>query len=579
MPEFDNHAIARMLDDTGDLLEISGADRFRVLGYHKAASSIRAWPEDVTTLSGADRLTEIPGVGAKTAAAVAQIIATSTFPDLEGLKRQFPEGLLAVMQVSGVGPKRARQLYDKLGVDSIEALQAALASGRVATLGGFGAKSAEGIAAGAEAYLRHHERIPVSTALPLAERLVAGLRAVPAVRDVQFAGSLRRMQETIGDIDILTSSDDPAAVMAAVRELPLVTRVLGSGETKTSVMTTSGLQADVRVVAPDEWGAALQYFTGNKAHNIHLRALAKAAGLKLNEYGVFRVEGGERIAGATEADVYRALGMDTPPPEIRGDHGEIEAALAHELPRLVEIADVRGDLQSHSVATDGRSTLLQNRAVAAELGYEYFAATDHALNLKMVGGLTLDGLERQWELIDQVNSTPGPRILKGIELNIDEHGGVDYDEDLLARFEICLASMHSGWGASREAGTKRMLRVLDNPFVDVIAHPTGRVLGRRDAIDYDMDQVLAKAGKTGTIFEINSYPDRLDLDDTHIRMARERGVRFTLGTDAHEAEQFRYMPYGVAMARRGWTVPGELLNAQPWDVARTWLRRFRTLGR
>jgi DNA polymerase (family 10) len=579
MPEYDNHAIASLLDDTGDLLEISGADRFRVLGYHKAAGAIRAWPHDITAMSAQDRVTEIPGVGAKTAAAVAEIIRTGTFADLEALKRQFPEGLLAVMEVSGVGPKRARQLFDKLGVDSIDALQAALASGKVAELGGFGAKSAEGIAAGVEAYLRHHDRILLSAALPLAERIVAGLAASPAVGDVLAAGSLRRMQETIGDIDILTSSDDPAAAMAAARDLPIVTRVLASGETKTSVMTTSGLQADVRVVKPGEWGAALQYFTGDKAHNVRLRELAKKAGLKLNEYGVFRIEDGERVAGATEQDVYAALGMDVPPPEIRGDHGEIEAALAHELPQLVDLGDVRGDLQTHSTATDGRSTLPANRAVAAELGYEYFAATDHALMLKMVGGLTLDDLERQWAEIDEIDATPGPRILKGIELNIDEDGGVDYDEDVLARFDFCLASMHSGWGASREAGTKRMLRVLDNPFVDIIGHPTGRVLGRRDAIDYDMDQVLAKAGETGTIFEINAYPDRLDLDDTHIRMARGHGVRFSLGTDAHEAEQFRYMPYGVAMARRGWVVAGELLNAQPWDVARTWLRRYRTLGR
>jgi DNA polymerase (family 10) len=483
------------------------------------------------------------------------------------------------MEVSGVGPKRARQLHDSLGVDSIEALQAALDSGKVATLGGFGEKSTEGIAAGIEAYLRHHERIMLPAALPLAERIVAGLRAVPAVRDVQFAGSLRRMQESIGDIDIITSSDDPAAVMAAVRDLPIVTRVIGSGETKTSVMTTSGLQADVRVVAPDEWGAALQYFTGDKAHNIHLRGLAKAAGLKLNEYGVFRLEDDVRIAGATEADVYAALGMDVPPPEIRGDHGEIEVALAHKLPDLVELADVRGDMHTHTTDTDGRSTLAQNRAMAAELGYEYFAATDHALMLKMVGGLTLDDLERQWAAIDEINATPGPRILKGIELNIDDEGGVDYPEDVLARFDVCIASMHSGWGATRQAGTERMLRVLDNPFVDIIGHPTGRVLGRRDAIDYDMEAVLAKAGETGTVFEVSSYPDRLDLDDTHIRMARRYGVRFSLGTDAHEAEQFRYMPYGLAMARRGWIVPDELLNAQPWDVARTWLRRYRALGR
>ncbi len=575
MPEFDNQAIASILDDMGDLLEISGADRFRVLSYHKAAGAVRVWPEDLTAMAGEERLTEIPGVGAKIAAAISEIARRGTFQELEALAAEFPSSLVRVMQVSGVGPKRARALHDALGVSSLDDLDAALASGKVAVLPGFGAKSASNISAGLETYRRHHERLLLSEALPLAERLVSDLTAAGPVVRAQYAGSLRRMQETIGDIDILAASDDPAAVMAAVRDLPVVARVLASGETKTSVMTTSGLQADVRVVAPGEWGAALQYFTGSKEHNVRVREIAKAAGLKVNEYGVFRIDTGEKVAGASEEEVYAAIGMDTPPPEIRTDLGEIEAALAHDLPALVGIFDVKGDLQSHSVATDGRSTLEENRAVAAELGYEYIAATDHALRLRMVGGLDLDALERQWEEIERINETPGPRVLKGIELNIDDTGGVDYPDEVLARFEICLASLHSGWGQPREKGTGRLLHAMENPFVDVIAHPTGRVLGRRDPIDLDMEAVFAKAGETGTIMEINSFPDRLDLSDTHIRQARRHGVRFSLGTDAHQAEQLRHMPYGVATARRGWVVPGEMLNAQPWDVARTWLKRAR----
>lgn len=574
MPQFDNQAIAQMLDDMGDLLEISGGDRFRVLSYHKAAGAIRAWPEDLAKLAADGRLTEIQGVGAKLAVSISEILRNGTFPELEEVKASLPATLVRVMEIPGVGPKKARVLHDELGVDSVDDLEGALAAGEVARLPGFGDKSAANIAAGIEAVRRHRSRLLLSDALPLAQRLVEDLKRLRAVSDAEYAGSLRRMQETIGDIDIVTASDAPATVMAAARDLPVVASVIGSGETKTSVLTTSGLQADIRVVAPAEYGAALQYFTGSKAHNIHLRELAKKAGLKLNEYGAFRLSDDVRIAGATEDEVYAALGMDTPPPEIRSDLGEIEAALAHKLPGIVELADVRSDLQTHSVYTDGRSTLAENKARATELGYEYFAATDHALMLHMTG-ISMEDLERQWAEIDELNGEGGPRILKGIELNIDEEGGVDYNDDVLARFEVCLASLHSGWGQPRDVATRRLLRAIENPLVDIIAHPTGRVLGRRDPIDADMEAVFAKAGETGTIMEINSYPDRLDLSDTHIRMARRHGVRFSLGTDAHQAEQMRYMSYGVATARRGWVVPGELINAQPWDVARTWLKRNR----
>ncbi len=576
MPEFDNHAIASILEAAGDLLEISGADRFRVLSYRKAAGVIRAWPEALTSMASEGRLTEIPGVGAKIAGSVSEIVRTGTFRDFEALKSRYPAKLISVMLVNGVGPKSARTLHESLGVTSVEDLERALAEGRVAALPGFGKKSAASIAEGVAAYHRHNERLLLSDALPLAQRFVDDLEDVSAVRRAQFAGSLRRMCETIGDIDILTASDDPSAVMAAVRGMPIVLRVLGSGDTKTSVLTTAGLQADVRVVATREWGAALQYFTGSKEHNVHLREIAKGLGLKLNEYGVFRISDGARVCGDTEHEVYAALGMDTPPPEIRADLGEVEAALEHRLPRLVTSDDIVCDLHTHSDYTDGRSTLAENKAVVARLGYDYFAATDHALNLRMVGGLDLGALERQWAEIDRLNAEGGPRILKGIELNIDDEGAVDYDRDLLSRFEICLASLHTGWGQPRDVATRRLLNAMENPFVDVIAHPTGRILGRRDPIDLDMEAVLAKAGETGTIMEINSYPDRLDLSDVNIRMARRHRVRFSLGTDAHQTEQMRYMPFGVATARRAWVTPSELLNAQPWEVARTWLKRNRT---
>jgi DNA polymerase (family X) len=582
MPAYDNTAVAAKLDLAADLLEISGADKFRFLSYRKAANAVRALPEQVAALANAGRLTEIPGVGGKMAGKIEQIIARGSFDALDDVSATVPPTLADVMQVSGVGPKRAALLHEKLGVSTMADLQEALAAGRVATMGGFGAKTAENIAAGVSAFERHHERTPIEVALPVAEQLARELAAFPSVLAIEPAGSVRRREETIGDVDLVASSDDPPALIAAFTTLPAVERVLGAGGTRASVELHDGLHVDLRVVPPQSYGAAMQYFTGNKDHNIELRDLARGRGLKVNEYGVFRVdEAGnelERLGGATEADIYDALELDTPAPEIRWGTGELDLAQSHTLPILIELGDVRGDLQSHSKATDGKDSLAGNRAIAAELGYEYLAATDHALNLKMVGGLDLPDLKRQWAEIDELNAIAGPRILKGIELNIADDGSVDYDEDVLARFDIVLASLHSGWDQDEATATKRLLTAIANPWVDVIAHPTGRVIGRRDAIKLDMDAVLSAAGESGTIMEINSYPDRLDLSAEHIRLARGHGVRFSLGTDAHAAEHMRYMRYGVAQARRGMVTREELLNAHSWDVARTWLKRAPMLG-
>jgi DNA polymerase (family 10) len=579
MPAYDNMAIAAKLDLAADLLEIAGADKFRFLGYRKAATALRASPEQAAALANAGRLTDIPGVGGKMAAHIEEIIRRGSFEGLDTVSEQVPPSLAEVMQIPGVGPRRAALLHEKLGVSTVGELVAALESGKVAALRGFGPKTAENIAAGLSAFQRHHERTPIQLALPVAEQLTLELSAAePSILAIEPAGSVRRREETIGDIDLLASSDDPARAIAAFTSLPAVERVVASGETKASVELHDGVQVDLRVVPPESFGAALQYFTGNKSHNIELRKYAKKRHLKVNEYGVFRVdeEGNEleRVGGQTEDEVYGFFGMQTPPPEVRWGTGELELAEAGELPRLVELADIRGDLHSHTTATDGRSTLRANRDLAAELGYEYIAATDHALNLRMVGGLDLGGLERQWAEIDEINaSTPGPRILKGIELNIADDGTVDYDEQLLARFDIVLASLHSGWDQDEATATNRVLTAMENPYVDVISHLTGRVIGRRDPIRLDVEAVLAAAGRTGTIMEINSYPDRLDLSAEHIRLARKYGVRFSLGCDSHAAEQMRYMRFGVAQARRGMVTCAELLNAQPWEVARTWLKR------
>jgi DNA polymerase (family X) len=576
MPELDNGGIAEILDTMGDLLEVSGADRFRVLSYHKAAHAIRAWPEPLTRLSAEGRLTEVPGIGKKLAASIAEILATGTFADYERLKAEFSPSLVQLMDIPGLGPKRARLLHDTLGVKNVDDLERVLADGSIADVPGFKDKTVATIAANLEHAKRHSERMLLMDALPLAERIAEELLALPGVLHAEPAGSIRRWEPTVGDVDVLVSAEKPSAVHEAVRALPLVARVLGSGESKTSVLTTSGRQADIRVVTPEQYGAALQYFTGNKQHNVQLREIAKKRGLKVSEYGVFRAEGEKRIAGETEESVYAALRMDTPPPEIRLGCGEIEAAQEHRLPELVTLADIRGDLHAHTTSTDAKSTLEENRATAAELGYEYVAVTDHAYDLRMVRGLDVDGLEEQWAHVDRLNAeSGGPYVLKGIELNIGPEGGVDYPDDVLARFDFCIASVHRDLRDTRVVATRRLLTAMENPYVDIIGHCTGRILGRRDPMDLDMEAVLRKAGETGTIMEINAYPDRLDLSGEHVRMARRFGVRFALGTDAHRCEQMRFMAYGVATARRGWASSAEILNAQPLDVLLTWLKRAR----
>ncbi|MDO9556582.1 MAG: DNA polymerase/3'-5' exonuclease PolX [Coriobacteriia bacterium] len=578
MPDFDNPSVADILDTVGDLLEISGADKFRFLSYHKAAHALRAFPEDVMTLAADGRLTDVPGIGKKLAASIVTLVQSGTFPEFEAITSELPGTLVELVEVPGLGPKKVKVLFERLGIVSVDGLESAIEAGKLAGLAGFGTKTIENLSVGIDAFRRHRQRALIADVLPFAERIVSAMREVDGVADASYAGSLRRRCETVGDIDIVVASERPAAVMEATRQLPRTERVLASGETKTSIVTTGGLQVDVRVVAPSQYGAAMQYFTGSAEHNVRLRELAKSRGLRVNEYGVFRVHDDVRVAGASEDEVYAALGMVTPPPELRENTGEIQAAQEDRLPRLLKLGDIRGDLHMHTTATDGKSTAEQNRAKAAELGYEYIAITDHAVNLRMVGGLDLDALERQWESIDELNAHGnGPHILKGIELNIDDDGEVDYSEDVLARFDIALASLHSGWGQPRDVATRRVLRAMENPLVDVISHLTGRVLRRRDPIDLDIEAVMAKAAETATALELNCYPDRLDLDDTHLRMAKHAGVVITLGTDSHEATQLGYMTYGVGQARRGWIEPGDVLNTLPLEGLRARLKRARVL--
>ncbi len=577
MPSYDNAAIATALDDFGDLLEIAGEDRYRFLSYHKAAHAVRAWDEDIMSTALGGRLTEIPGIGAKIAVTIESLLKSGVFPGMDEITVRVPVSVIELMRIPGLGPKRAKVLFDELAIASIDDLERAIAEDRLAGLAGFGEKTVENIALGIERYRSLSARILLADALPLAEKLADELRALPGVSDARYAGSIRRMKETVGDIDVLVAASDGPAIMAAVRDLPIVTDVIASGETKTSVMTTSGRQADVRVVAPECWGAALQYFTGSAEHNVRMREIAKSRGLKVSEYGVFRADTGERLASASEAEVYGALGMAVMPPEVRENTGEVELALEGRAPDLITIEDVRGDLHSHTVATDGRSTLEQNRARAAELGYEYLGVSDHAYDLRMVGGLDLAQLEEQWARIDDLNALDdgGPVLLKSIELNIGDDGSVDYPPEVLARFDYCIASLHHGFNQSREQATRRLLVAMENPYVDIIGHPTGRLLGRRDPFDLDMEAVIATAAETGTVLELNAHPERLDLNDVHLRMARKAGVRIAIDTDAHEARQFGHIRWGIATARRGWIAPSDVVNTAPLETLLAGMRRFR----
>lgn len=564
MVELDNAAVARLLEQTADLLEIAGADKYRFLAYRTAARNVRSWPEEVPRLAADGRLTDIPGVGAKLAAAIESILSTGSFPELDEVAAVLPPSLVTLMQIPGVGPKTARTLYDAAGVSTVEDLEQAIADGTVRALPGFGAATVRALAEGIDRYRRLGERMLLADALPLAEKAAAEIAALPGVVHVEPAGSIRRRKETVGDIDLLAATEDPEALARALPGLPMVSQVIASGEAFHRLLMRSGVEVDVRVVDPSCWGAALQHFTGSAAHNVALRERAKRLGLKVSEYGIVRRSDGAVSACATEEDVYSALGLATPPPEIREDAGEIEAAASGTLPRLVELSDIRGDLHVHSVATDGRSTLEQIRARAAELGYEYVAVTDHALELRMVGGLDLDALQSQWDDVDRLNAEgPGPRLLKGIELNIGEDGQVDYPPEVLARFDLCVASLHTGWGQPRERATARVLAAMENPYVDIIGHLSGRILRRREPIALDVEAVVARAAETGTVLELDAYPDRLDVDDAVVRMAIDAGAMISIDTDAHEATQMAFMRYGVWQARRGWATREHVLNARP----------------
>jgi DNA polymerase (family 10) len=565
-----NEEIAGLLREYAELTQITGGDVFRARNYEKAARSVRGWADDIGQLD-VTALRAIPGVGASIAAKIAEYRESGSIRALDELRAKIPPGVLELTRVPGLGPKRALQLSRDLGVQSVDDLAAAIKAGRLDGLAGFGAKSEERIAAGIEVYRQGRERVLLDVALRTATEMVDTL--TPLSQRCAYAGSLRRWRETIGDIDILAAADDSAPLMVA---FSAGHEVVASGPAKTTVRTASGLTADLRVVPLDAWGAALQYFTGSVAHNVAVRQIAVKQKLKLSEYGLFEAETNTLIVSRTEEEVYGRLGLAWVPPAMREDHGEIELAARGQIPRLVRVDDLRGDLHTHTDLTDGVASLETMADAARRRGYEYYAVTDHAPDLIMQR-MTDEKMLAQREQVRALTAhlTGGLVLLHGTELNIGPDGSVDWDADFLAGFDICVASVHSHFEQSRAEMTRRFVAACENPHVNVIGHPTTRRMGKRPPVEVDFGELFRACARTGTALEINASPQRLDLPSDHIRAARDAGVRFAIDSDAHSVSDLGNMPYGAGTAQRGWLTPDDVINTWPLDRLRAFLRKDR----
>jgi len=560
-----NADIAAVFEEIADLLELGDENPFRIRAYRNAARVVGSLSLDLAArLAEGAELPKLPGIGADLGGKIREIAATGSCKLLEQLRRKFPAGITALLALPGLGPKRVRALHEAR-IDSLEDLRRAARAGRLPALPGFGEKTAQRIVAAAEARLVAPRRFKLAVAAQYAEPLAKYLGAV-------VAGSYRRMKDTVGDLDFLVVSSKPEEVSARFVRYPEVREVLAQGTTRSSVRLASGMQADLRVVPRQSYGAALHYFTGSKAHNIAVRKLGIERGLKINEYGVWRGE--KRIGGETEESVYAAVGLPYIEPELRENQGELEAARRGELLRLLELSDLRGDLHAHTSASDGHNTLREMALAAKARGLEYLAITDHSRRLAMAHGLDPRRLEQQMAEIDDVNrELRGITVLKGIEVDILEDGSLDLPDSILSKLDLVVAAVHGGFGLSRARQTARVLKALDNPHVSILAHPTGRLLGEREACELDMLAVVRKAKRRGMALELNAHPDRLDLNDVHCRMAKDEGVLVAVGSDAHGVDGFEVLRYGVGQARRGWLEKKDVLNARPLAKLGSWLAR------
>ena len=559
-----NQEIVRIFNDIADLLEIKGENPFRIRAYRRAALNIESLSTDIA-LTPKDELMEIPGIGQDLAGKILEYIQTGKMQAYEDLKKEVPEGLSGLLSVPSLGPKTAKLLFEKLQVKDLDDLARLAREHKLIGLPGIKEKTEENIIKGIEMLKRGMERQPLGKVLPIAKDIVGYLETHATVDQIKIAGSIRRWKDTVKDIDILATSRDPKAVMNAFVHLPSVQDILMHGPTKSSVIIHEGLQVDLRVVEEDSFGAALAYFTGSKAHNIRLREMAVKAGLKINEYGIFREKDDKKLGGKREEDVYRLLGLPFIAPELREDLGEIEAAFEGRMPHLIDSSDIRGDLHVHTRRSDGSHDFDELIREAKKRGYEYIAITDHSKGLGIARGLSEERLLEEKAEIEALNKKlKGFKLLAGVEVDIRSDGRMDFTDEILRQMDIVVASIHSGFRQSREQLTRRLTSAMRNPCVSIIAHPTGRLIGERDPYDVDMHEVLKVAKETGTAIEINAYPLRLDLNDAYAKMAKEMGVRLAISTDTHITNQFDFMEYGVAIARRGWLEKRDVLNTMDY---------------
>jgi len=571
-----NLVIAETMEGIAQLLELKGESPFKVRAYQRAAQTIENLPVEAERLMREGKLREVPGIGESISQKITELLTTGKCDYYEQLREEFPSGITRLMEVPGIGPKTANRLAGELGITTVAELEQAVLDGRVAKLPRMGEKLAENILHHVRSLRRKDQRIPLGQALPVAEAIVAQLKDNPALRNLTPAGSLRRRVETIGDIDIIGTSDNPQNVMDQFVHLPQVKEVLARGPTKTSVLVEGGLQVDLRLVEHEAFGALLQHFTGSKQHNIDLREFALKRGLSLSEYGITHLREGWLQKFTDEEAFYAAIGLQYIPPELREASSELEAAARRAIPRLVELQNIRGDLHTHTDWSDGHSSLRDMVLAAKERGYEYIAISDHSVGRGVARGLSVERLRRQREEIDELNrSIENIIILQGAEVDIRADGTLDFPEDVLAELDVVTASVHSSMGQDEETMTNRILKAMQSPHVDVIGHLTCRLLGHRPPVAVNIETVLRAAAATKTALEINAQPDRLDLKDLHIRQARDLGVTLVINTDAHWVRQLDFMRYGVAMARRGWCDPQHILNTRTLADVLAFLRERR----
>lgn len=569
-----NREIAEIFENMADMLSIADENPFKIRAYRKAAVNILELREAIEDAAARDELTEIPGVGKELADKIKEYVETGRMKEYEKLQEKIPLETTELLRIPGLGPKTLSLLFSGLGVKNTVDLEKALDGTEILKFKGMGQKKIEDIRKGISLLRESKERRRLGVVLPLGESLVSAISRIPGTEGTILAGSLRRMRETVKDIDVLTISDNPPGVVAAFTSLRPEKDVLASGGTKGSVILQDGIQADLRVVGPESYGAALLYFSGSKAHNVRLRGLAQKMGLKINEYGVFR--GDEMIAGETEAEIYRTLGLPFIPPELREDRGEIEAAMEGRLPDLIELGDIKGDLHTHTTWSDGKATIAEMADAAKELGYEYIGITDHSPSQTIARGLPIERLlEKKKELAAEAQRRNDIRILMGTEVDIKMDGTLDYPDEILRELDVVVASVHSGFKMDRETMTNRIISAIKNPYVHAIGHPTGRLIGEREPYDVDIDLVIEAAAGHGKALEVNgSYP-RLDLNDLHVRKAVDAGVKIIISTDAHSTAQLLFMRYGVGTARRGWVEKRDVLNALPFGELYEWLKSGR----